>query len=188
MTSERAVISDAFPSSLAMEVNSLLDKLNWTTDLQSSGCFTISLEGQRLTIPYRIYCEEPVHLHLTDTEALLLDCILTRHHNGYLREKSLRRILTAKPYFATPFIAQLLGEYVIEILSVIQANLSSILLDNLIQLKKDNPEFFNLTEKRVQSYWNCFFKGSIEKSDYVGFQLLKAIQDRTEELKSNLNH
>ena len=188
MTIVQAVVSHAFPSSVTTEVNSLLDKLNWTTDLQSSGCFSISLDGQRLTIPYRIYCEEPVPLHLTDTEALLLDCILTRHHNGYLREKSLRRILTAKPYFATPFIAQLLGEYVIEILTLIQNNLSTTLLDNLIQLKKDNPEFFNLTEKRVQSYWNCFYKGSIEKSDYVGFQLLKAIEDRPEEMKSPHNH
>lgn len=183
MTVEREIFINAFPASLTTEVNSLLDKLNLTTEHKSTECFSINLEGQTVNIPYRIYYDEPVQQNLTDTEAFLLDCIFTRHHNGYVRDKRLRRIVTANNYLATPFIAQLLGEYVIEILTVIKDNLSLTQLDNFIKLKKENPNFFEMTEKRVQSYWDCYYKWTTKKSDYVGFQILKAMKERIKELK-----
>lgn len=182
MTLEREIFINAFPTSLTNEVNSLLDKLNWTTENKSTECFYINFEGQTIKIPYRIYYEEPLQHNLTQTETFLLDCIFTRHHNGYIREKRLRRIITADNYLATPFIAQLLGEYVIVILDVIKENLSSNKLDNLIRLKTDNPKFFKLTEKRIQSYWDCYYKWTApKKTDYVGFQILKAMKDRSKE-------
>lgn len=182
MTIEREIFINAFPTSLTTEVNSLLDKLNWTTEHTTAECFAINLDGQTINIPYRIYYNEPVQQNLTDTETFLLDCIFTRHHNGYVREKKVRRIVTADNYLATPFVAQLLGEYVVEILQVVKDNLSLTQLDNLIKLKKDNPKFFKMTEKRVQSYWDCYYKWTTKKVDYVGFQILKAMKDRTKEL------
>ena len=183
MTVEREIFINAFPTSLTTEVNSLLDKLNWTTKLTSTECFQINLDGQTINIPYRIYYDEPVQQNLTDTETFLLDCIFTRHHNGYVREKRLRRIITSDNYLATPFIAQLLGEYVIEILTAIKDNLSSTLLNNLIKLKADNPKFFVMTQKRVQSYWVCYYKWTVPKKiDYVGFQILNTMKKRTQEL------
>ena len=184
MTVEREIFINAFPTSLTIEVNSLLDKLNWKTEHKSTGCFQIDLDGQTINIPYRIYYDEPAEQNLTDNETFLLDCIFTRHHNGYVREKKLRRIITTDNYLVTPFIAQLLGEYVIEILTVIKDNLSSTQLDKLIKLKADNPKFFKMTEKRIQSYWDCYYKWTIPKKiDYAGFQILNAIKNRTQELK-----
>ena len=183
MTVEREIFINAFPTSLTSEVNSLLDKLNLTTEHKSTECFSINLNGQTINIPYRIYYNEPVHQNLTDTETFLLDCIFTRHHNGHVREKSLRKIINSDNYLATPFIVQLLGEYVIEILTVIKDNLSSTKIDNLIKLQTENPKFFQTTEKRIQSYWNCYYKWTTSKTDYVGFQILKAIKSRTIELK-----
>lgn len=95
----------------------------------------------------------------------------------------MRQILTTNNYIATPFIAQLLGEYVIEILTVIKDNLFSTQLDNLIKLETDNLKFFKMTEKRVQSYWDCYYKWTTTKNNYVGFQILKTIKSRTQELK-----
>ncbi len=184
MTVEREIFINAFPTALTAEVDSFLDKLNWTTVHESTECFQINFDGQTLNIPYRIYYDEPIQQNLTDNEIFLLDCIFTRHHNGYVREKRLRQILKSDNCLATPFIAQLLGEYVIEILTVIKDNLSLPQLDNLIKLKVDNPKFFEMTEKRVQSYWDCYYKWTTPKKiDYVGFQILKAIKNRTQELK-----
>jgi hypothetical protein len=183
MTAEREIFINAFPTSLTTEVNSLLDKLNLITEHKSTECFLIDLDGQTINIPYRIYYDEPIQQNLTDTETFLLDCIFTRHHNGYVREKTLRRIITTDDYVATPFIAQLLGEYVIEIVTVIKNNLSLTQLDNFIKLKKDNPQFFKMTEKRVQSYWDCYYKEKTKKTNYVGFLILKLMEERTQELK-----
>jgi hypothetical protein len=184
MTVEREIFINAFPTSMTSEVNSFLSKLNWTTAHKSTECFQINFEGQILNIPYRIYYDEPIQPSLTDNETFFLDCIFTRHHNGYIREKKLREILKSKNYLATPFIAQLLGEYVLEVLTVIKDNLSPTLLDNLIKLTVDNPTFFDRTEQRVQSYWNCYYKRTISrKTDYVGFQILEAIRNRKQELK-----
>ena len=176
MTVEREIFINAFPASLKTEVVSLLGKLKWTTAHKSTECFQININGQTLNIPYRIYYDEPIQENLTESETFLLDCIFTRHHNGFVREKRLRKILKSDDYLATPFIVQLLGEYVVEILTVIKDNLSSTQIDNLIKLKTDNPKFFETTEKRVQSYWNCYYKWTTSKTDYVGFQILKAIR------------
>jgi hypothetical protein len=184
MTVEKEIFINAFPTSFTTEVNSLLDKLYWKTEHKSAECFSINLNGETTHIPYRIYYDEPVQQNLTDDETFLLNCIFTRHHNGHIREKSLRNIVTSDHYLATPFIAQLLGEYVIEILTVIKENLSPAKLDNLIRFNVDNPEFFKITEERVQSYWDCYYKYSIpQKKDYVGFQILKTLKDRINELE-----
>lgn len=184
MTVEREIFIHAFPTSLTTEVNSLLDKLDWTTTYKSTECFSINFDSEIINIPYRIYYDEPDQQKLTDAETFLLNCIFTRHYNGHVREKMLRRIVASNNYLATPFIVQLLGEYVIEILIVIKNNLTLKQLDNFIKLKNDNPKFFEITEKRVQSYWDCYYKWTIQKTDYVGFNILKDLRERTNELNA----
>ena len=182
ITVERDMFINAFPRSLTPQVNSMLDKLLLIAELNSTDCFQISYEKEVLSIPYRIYYVEPIQHNLTDNEKLLLNCIFTRHHDGYVREKHLKSILMSNNYLATPFIAQLLGEYVIEILNVIKNNLSNGLLDNLIRLKADNKLYFYKTEQRIQSYWDCYYRSKFsEKTGYVGFQILKAITEREQE-------
>lgn len=179
MNAEREIFINSFPPSLTSDVNSCLDKLDLFTSIKSSGYFQIILEGHTLNIPYRIYYDVPVEQGLTETESFLLDCMFTRHYNGFVREERLRRIIMSDDYLATPFIMQLLGEYVIDILNVIKENLSPAKLDNIVRMKVDNPKFFKITEDRVQSYWNCYYKWYFpKKSDYVGFQILDEIGGR----------
>jgi hypothetical protein len=145
------------------------------------GYFQIILEQETLKIPYRIYYDEPSEQGLTDKEAFLMDCMFTRHHSGFVREARLRRIINSDSYVATPFIAQLIGDYVVQILNVIKEHLTPQQLDNLRRLKRENPTFFKITEDRVQSYWNYSYKFAYpDKSEYPGFQLLNAINDRYE--------
>ena len=91
---EREVFLKCFPTHLQPDVNSLLNKTNWQREYDSSECFEIKLEKEIIHIPYRIYYKEPVLQKLTANEELILDCIFTRHDNGYLREKRVKNILT----------------------------------------------------------------------------------------------
>ena len=47
-------------------------------------------------------------------------------------------------------------------------NLDSLLYE---QFLKANQDFLALTEKRVVSYWDCYYR-SFRQEDYVGFRVL----------------
>jgi len=172
MSGSNSDLIHAFPASLreaALEVISRLPQTSWNTR-------TISLRvgGENISIPYRIY-HDPALIDtapLTAQQTILLDCLLTRHHSGFIREKHLIKIIGCDQDWVPPFVVQLVGEYVIEILSVIQkesVNLNPRLYRTFLV---DNPAFFALTKQRVVSYWNCYHAWR-RRDDYFGFQILE---------------
>ncbi len=79
-------------------------------------------KNETLRIPYRLYFDEPnpeLENTLTDKQKDILNCIYLRHHNGYLREKRLNLLSNKSEKWTVPFIMQLLGEYVYELLPII---------------------------------------------------------------------
>jgi len=118
----------------------------------------------------------PAGQTLTRTEGLtlqeqLLACLLTRHHDGLIREKHLTRIIAVNATWVPPFVVQLLGEYVIEIIRIIENNLGVLdksLYGGFLRL---NPDFWALTRSRVVSYWDCYYR-SHRKETYPGFRVL----------------
>ncbi|MBX7170510.1 MAG: hypothetical protein K1X72_06100 [Pyrinomonadaceae bacterium] len=167
----------AFPDSLQKDILSLFDKISLQNNDYHSETILMILQGKSLEIPYRIYFEAEHNHELTQTENLILNCLLTRHHNGFIRQKSLELILSANEIWIIPFVFQLLGEYVIQILEVVKEILSEELLSNFVRFIKENPSFFEKTEQRIISYWNCYYRGKFpKKEDYVGFQILEAIK------------
>jgi hypothetical protein len=143
-------------------------------DLPAAGKFSVKVHGEAVTIPYRLY-HSPSQImteHLTDLEKELVDCLLTRHHDGFVRQQHLERIIRSGNPWIPPFVIQLLGEYSIEIIGVIDANLSS--LDNALyrEFLQTNPGFLARTAQRVTSYWDCYYRVH-PKEEYVGFKVLK---------------
>ena len=56
------------------------------------------VEGEIVKIPIRIYTDPPNDLFqkiLNPTERLVLACLMIRHHNGFIREKYLKQIVTS---------------------------------------------------------------------------------------------
>lgn len=173
------IFINSFPSSEKERIISLVFKLNLETKLKPSpDNFQVCINGEEVKIPERIYYEEPNEANLDDNEKIILDCLFTRHHDGHIRENRLKKILLNQNYLITPFIMRLIGEYVLEILSVIQNNLNENLLKNLVRFKEENPNYFNKTRERVRSYWNCYYRNEfpdIEK--YAGYQILQQIEN-----------
>jgi len=82
----------------------------------------IVFNNEPLIIPYRLYFNEPnpeLEKSLSDKQKDILNCIYLRHHNGYLREKRLNLISDSSEKWIIPFIVQLIGEYVYELLPII---------------------------------------------------------------------
>ena len=126
-----------------------------------------------MSIPYRFYHDATlIHTYkLSSLQKHLVDCILTRHRDGFVREKHLALVVNSRNTWVPPFVIQLLGEYVIEIIRVIHDNLEQLDTSPYIQFLQSNPDFLALTEKRVYSYWDCYYR-SHRREDYIGFRVL----------------
>lgn len=164
-------LAAAFPSSVrtdALQVVSVLPQppLNSET-------FSACVSGEVVRIPYRIY-HDPALIDrtcLTPRQVELLGCLLTRHHNGFIRKEHLAGIIFANNEWIPPFVVQLAGEYVVEILEFVSSNLDRLDSQLYRTFLHTNPEFFALTKQRVVSYWDCYYREQ-RQADYAGFKII----------------
>ncbi|WP_430426976.1 hypothetical protein [Parasphingorhabdus sp.] len=143
------------------------------------GRFNVNVNDEVIWVPSRVYFEKvPFDFaHIDEDEHLMQQCIFTRHHSGYKRQAALAKIISSNKSWTLPFIVFLVGEYVIEILDDIYADLSGIDDDKLGQFLANNPEFHLLTRERVVSYWDVYYRRNIPRNEYVGFKILEYFQD-----------
>ncbi|MFC5830602.1 hypothetical protein [Nonomuraea insulae] len=150
------------------------------------GGFDVAVRGQRLRIPYRIYEEPPPPEMLDDfgeVARVVLDCLLTRHHSGYVRQQHAERVISIDVDWVVPFIVTLVGEYVIEIVDVVWAGLAELDTSGTWQQQRygrfaaENPNFMTLMRQRAVSYWNCYYRWRFpDFSPYPGAQVLASLR------------
>jgi hypothetical protein len=168
-------ITSAFPTALRDDVRraaSVLPK----PFLSSMGAFRTVVENEVVIVPYRVYYDTKLidADRLTPAQQIIISCLLTRHHNGYVREEHLRRIISSNHAWIPPFVIQLIGEYVMEILQVIDEKLAVLNAEAYSGFLKDNPTFWSTTKRRVVSYWDCYYRRAWPRwEDYVGFRLVE---------------
>jgi hypothetical protein len=171
----------SFPLAMHDDVRTALSVLpedryshNWTF-------FSLRLGEELLSIPHRIYLAPPSLQtdRLTRLQSELLDCLFTRHHDGIVRQRHLSRIIRSQNIWIPCFVVPLVGEYVVEILQVIQENLTHLEISTYADFVRANPEFLALTKQRVISYWDSYYR-STPKKEHPGFLVL----DFLESLKS----
>ena len=167
---DNLLLLHAFPTSLRNEAQPAVSVL--PTNPYGAGNFTVRIDDEAVLIPYRVYHDTAlIHTDkLTAVQKLMIDCILTRHRDGFVRQKYLCRIVESNYAWVPPFVIQLLGEYVVEILRVIEANLGNPDKSLYVQFLRANLDFLALTEERVISYWDCYYRFSCRKEDYPGFR------------------
>jgi hypothetical protein len=154
-------------------------KKNLKGILENTNTISIIIQNETIHIPYRVYFDEPDKNNLTTNESLLLNCLLTRHHDGFVRQKALERIISIDNLLVVPFVVQLLGEYVVEILEIIEKNLCEKLVENTALFILENEDYFKLTRCRVISYWDCYYRSKFPLLKcYVGFKILKKLESK----------
>lgn len=144
----------------------------------------IVLMGDPIHIPHRIYNSEvpdDVRGSMGGRRRAILDWLYTRHHDGYVRESSLRRAMPALELWMAPFVVQLVGEYVIEILYAIEELLTDDHESIFGGFALENQGFLELTRSRVASYWNCYYRARFpRRDDYVGYRLMHRLDQWTQ--------
>jgi hypothetical protein len=154
--------------------------------------YVVSDRGESLSIPYRIYNPDtPDDTSRGDpTLAQVIRwCYYSRHQSGYVRQRCLRHLLDRSEAWVVPFVVQLIGEYVIEIIEDIRKGLDlqpeSEASAQYGQFVADNPAFFDLTSQRVTSYWSCYYRlrfpvmrpmPDSKFEEYPGFLLIRSLR------------
>ncbi len=153
--------------------------LNVTT-LTSDHSFTVVHKGEQLTIPIRVYFDEPKpdsENGLNTLQQTILNCIYLRHHNGFVRQKRLEKLITQTDDFIVPFTLQLLGEYVVEILEVLGKHINERTIATYKAYIEENPKYWQQTKDRMVSYWSAYyrFRKFLKLENYPGSELVKKL-------------
>ena len=171
----------AFPRQLQHDAEVVADfLLNRSFDLHLSLDHEAILLGQKLIIPNRVYSGYPNELMtgaLSPVQLAILNCLFLRHHDGFVRQRSLEQLMDVDYYFVAPFVALLLSEYVIEILFVVDRVINNNTMNNYLAFVAENPVVWQKTESRMVSYWNEYYRRNRYKDirDYVGRQIVNRL-------------
>jgi hypothetical protein len=180
----------AFPDALqtaAVEVAQAVPEAR----LQPAHPFTVRVQGEPVVIPYRLYSAEPdsaVLETLSPLHRTMLRCLYTRHHDGRVRQRNLRHVVEKIDPWVAPFVVQLVGEYVVQIVLDVREHLVGVevpgspLRRNYGGFAAENREFLELTYQRAASYWDCYYRGLYATRQYYpAFEVLRSLREAARE-------
>lgn len=148
---------------------------------------TFNLRGEEIKIPYRVYFEQPEQENLNTLNTqhqFILNCIYLRHHNGFVREQYLKSLLETDAYFTLSFAIQILGEYVVELIFILDKNITEQNISKYTELLNDNLFFWNQTQSSMVSYWDVYNRREFPRlHDYVGYRLSKRLNELLRSLR-----
>lgn len=175
-----ATAKDAFPSALKSDAAVVAGNLTNVRIPVPDARLAVVVDGERVAMPGRVYFDEVKRPSgYSDRQLAILDCLQTRHHDGFVRERALRRVMGLNTPWSAPFVIQLVAEYVIEILDLIEASWAEVDESQLRGFLAANPRFHDLVRQRVASYWNVYYRDRFWIRDrYVGFRLLRRLDGK----------
>jgi len=172
-------VQNAFPQHLSADVAVVTRTLPAPIhETSSDRVGEILVAGERLHVPGRVYFPENApDPGLSAQQRLILACIYTRHHDGHVRQRALERIVdTCEPWIA-PYVVQLLGEYVVEVIRIIEERLPESYSATYGAFLDENPRFAFLTRQRAVSYWSCYYRRDYPKrEDYPALKVIAKLE------------
>jgi hypothetical protein len=176
-----ARVRGAFPKQLSDDVAAVLEKLSEPEiALTARDIGPVTVGGERLRIPSRVHFGVPPASDLdslTGAQREVFACLFTRHHDGRVREQACAQAILSTTDWAPAFVIQLIGEYVIEIIELIERHAGSFAAPSYRHFVLENPAFMMLTRSRATSYWDCYFRYRWAlKENYPGLGILDLLE------------
>jgi hypothetical protein len=142
-----------------------------------TSAFSVNVDQEALQIPYRLYYSPNLLrwklINSRGVEKLILACLGTRHYDGYIRQQCLGDLLRSEASWIIPYIVQLAGEYVVEIVEDVAAGIMSRDTSLLSAFARENPDYLATLGRRATSYWNEYHRrGYPNRSDYPGSKVV----------------
>lgn len=129
----------------------------------TAGAIQLSVHGESLRIPERIYAAPTRVDHLPTRSAYMVDCLLSRSTDGRVRQQAAEKVLEEAFDFTPAYIVPLIGEYVVEIVELVYMSLSRCPIDSAAareygQFIKANEDLLRLIRQRSRSYWDAYYR------------------------------
>lgn len=171
----------AFPSMLHSDVREVLARISIGELHAPRHAFAVNVNGETLHIPYRLYHDPDLLIReLSNSQPsarLILLCLGTRHHDGYLRQECLYELLKSEASWLTPYLLQLAGEYVVEIVDEVANAIGQRNPASLRAFALENPAYLATLDRRVTSYWRCYHRHAYpDRNVYPGTKVLAAVR------------
>lgn len=171
----------AFPANLRSTVREAVASVAIGEQHPPRHAIIVNVAGETLRIPDRLYYDpDLLRRELNNAQAdtrLILLCLGTRHYDGYLRQECLRELLKDETPWLTLYIVQLAGEYVAEIAEDVARAFVERSPASLQPFVLENPAYLATLERRVTSYWNCYYRTAYpERRCYPGARVLAVLR------------
>ncbi len=156
----------AFPAHLATEVEAVAPTISHHQLHPPAQGFAVHVQGEPLEIPYRVYYQQSQVLKcaaMPGNQGCIALCLGTRHHDGLLREECTKRLIVVERPWVAPFITQLIGEYVLEIIQVIERELPKLNAKMYGEYLIENTALHGTIGRRVVSYWDVYYRSRYPK-------------------------
>lgn len=161
-TSTIDVVCGCFPHSLRDDVLVILELLQaapYELKSSSGGCCNVGDESVFLTSRVSFPKVKEADLKsLTEQQRAVLAALMTRHHDGYQRQYWVRVLCAHPRSWTAPYLADSLGDYVVEIQQVICDSVSSEWKMVMADYRLHNPDRIQPLNARILSYWNTYHR------------------------------
>lgn len=149
---------------------------NISSGVTDECCDFFLLDGQLISIPYRMYYRDDwdcLLSTLTFNQKMIYHAIFTRNYDGFIREKHLKSILSEDfPSWVIPYIFKLSNEYVAQILEISFEMIPQERIEEFKKICRLNIQYFLKSHDRVISYWNEFYRHECYLyENYIGKKL-----------------
>jgi len=141
----------------------------------SSGTFSATVNGEFVTIPQRLYLDAP---YVSRTVDGVTAAVMSRHDDGFVRERAVERLLGERGEWVVPFLMRLVGEYVIEIIDRIDGRFDQLDHQAWRAFMIANPKLVATTDAQVMSYWNAYHR-HFPRAEYRGFRVMEKLRGLT---------
>jgi hypothetical protein len=135
--------------------------------------------GKAVQIPQRIHFLglDEAKLQISNSSWAAIQCLCTRSTDGYMRQASLRQVLSISEPWAIPFVVLLAGEYVVEITEDMVASLPALSCDVYGNFVRENRPLMRRLRSKATSYWDRFYRKSCpDRSTYPGLVFLHQLE------------
>ncbi len=137
----------------------------------------LRVPGGPIRIPTRVSFDERAFARLASLDglqAVIGRCLLSRHHDGFLRARVLPDLAREESSWALAYLLAPLGEPVMEIHDVVLAQLRLVPEDDVRRsalggLVAANPGWWSLQQQRVVSYWAAYHRSDHPMEPVGGF-------------------
>lgn len=161
-TTTKSLICSAFPEQLGDAVAAALGKAGIASHepVVDPGQ-KVRVDGELVSIPYRVYFP-PAGIKdiegLNTTEQAIFASFMTRHHDGHQREYWARILCKHPSSWTGPYLAALLGDYVIQVLEAVRSALTEEWKPIMVQYAEENQISLRALNQRILTYWAIYYR------------------------------